>query len=60
MLDTPGIYWAAFGVTLGSLFLMCCFGTFFPVNLGLCFLFTCGETIMVGGITAGYEPKTVV
>ena len=61
MMDSPGIYGAAIGVTIVSLFaLVCCFGKVWPLNLGLLFLFTCGESVMVGGITAAYDWKTVV
>ena len=61
MTDYGGpIYGAAMAVTIVSMFaLVCCFGRAYPLNLALLFLFTCGESVMVGGITAAYDPKTV-
>lgn len=57
----PGI---AITAAVLSIFLMfaivCCFGRSNPTNYILLFYFTVCETYMVGGLTAAYDPKTVM
>lgn len=40
--------------------LVCCFHRSHPINYALLFGFTVCETYMVGGLTASYDPKTVM
>ena len=40
--------------------IICCFGRQAPINYALLLGFTVCETYMVGGLTAAYDPKTVM
>ena len=58
---TPSLYWTAFAMAISSLLLIvCCCGRMFPLNMFLLTLFTCGEAVMIGGLTSFYHSKTVV
>jgi len=61
MIANVGItIFACVGSIITSIMIICCFGRSHPTNYVLLFIFTICETYMVGGITAGYEPKIVM
>lgn len=61
MLGSPGV---AIGMAVLSIVtccaIICCFGRTVPINYILLLVFTIAESYGVAGITAGYDPKTVM
>ena len=61
MMHQPGLYICAAVFSIVFMFMIiCCFGRQAPINYVLLFAFTVCETYMVGGLTAQYDPKTVM